>query len=205
MQYIIGFNGPPKSGKDTIAAAMRDHLDSRCNIPVVIDHLARPMRQMAMSLTGNDPTDFKLYNSIKDSPQSLLRRAAKDGGLDTIRQLMIATSEDFIKPRYGQDFWARKMLQAHVWLESGMPGILFVPDIGFPAEVGVFDDLFPKIKTLIVQIDRPGITWAGDSRVPCEGLRNTAHLFNDKTPEWAAEWVWHHMVDFLGWDLGCEI
>lgn len=202
MQYIIGLNGPPKSGKDTIAAAMRDHLDPRCNIPVVIDHLARPMRQMAMSLTGNDPTDFALYNSIKDTPQKLLRRALT-GGLDSIRQLMIAMSEEFIKPVYGQDFWARKMLLSHQWLDEGMPGVLIVPDIGFPAEVGVFDDMFPGVKTLIVQVDRPGATWVGDSRVPCEGMRNTAHIFNDRTPEWAAEWVWDHAIRHLGWNLDC--
>ncbi len=205
MQYIIGLNGPPKVGKDTIATALVELMDTCCLIPTHVDHLARPMREMAMSLCGIDPKDFARYNEIKDEPQSLLKRAAKLCDPDTIRQLMIATSEDFIKPRYGQDFWGRKLLVDHShWLAAGLPGVLIVPDIGFPDEVSVFDSMFPGVQTLIVQVDRPGTTWVGDSRFPCEGQRNTCHLFNDKTPDWAAAWLLGHIQHVLGWNLDCQ-
>lgn len=202
MQYIVGFNGPPRVGKDTIANCLRSMIDVECTIPTFTDHLARPMREMAMSLCGLDPKDFQSYTDEKDDPRKLLKRAV-NGSWESLRQLMIATSEDFIKPRYGQDFWGRKLVADHKWLEQGLPGILIVPDIGFPVEVGVFDSMFPKTKTLIVQVDRPGTTWELDSRVPCEGQRNTCHVFNDSRVVDAAEFVLNHMTKFLGWDLSC--
>lgn len=202
MQYIIGFNGPPLSGKDTIATILRTMIDNECLIPTHMDHLARPMRQMALTLCGMDPNDFESYNANKDKPNKLLKRAL-DGQEDSIRQLMIATSEDFIKLRYGFNFWGRKLVSDHQWLADGLPGVLLVPDIGFLDEVDVFDSLFPGVQTLIVQVDRPGATWVGDSRIPCEGMRNTCHVFNDKTPIDAAEWLFDHITNFLGWNLSC--
>ena len=202
MQYIVGFNGPPRSGKDSIAQAVRTLVDNDCTIPTHLDHLARPMRQMAMSLCGLDPNDFHLYTVEKDKPRKLLQSAAT-GHEDSIRRLMIRTSEEFIKPQYGQDFWGRKLVSDHPWLAAGLPGILFVPDIGFPAEVSVFDSLFPGVKTLIVQVTREDTTWVGDSRVRCEGQRNTAEIVNNGTILQAAEWLYDHMTRFMGWDFSC--
>lgn len=205
MQYVIGLNGPPKSGKDTIANALRTMMDHECNIPTVIDHLARPMREMALSLTGHDPKNFANYNAIKDSPQKLLKRAL-GGSEDSIRQLMIRTSEDFIKPLYGDDFWGRKLIDEHKWIEEGIPGVLIVPDIGFPAEVGAFDLLFdkiPQLQTLIVQVERPGVDWGNDSRIVCKGLRNTIKVVNNHEPIYAAGIVLDQMRR-LGWALDCE-
>lgn len=203
MQYIVGFNGPPKSGKDTVANMLRFLMDQECEIPTHLDHLARPMRQMAMSLVGLNPEDFQLYNEVKDAPQALLRLAAK-GDNDSLRKLMIATSEDFIKPKYGQDFWGRKLIDDHKWIQQGYPGVLIVPDIGFPAEVNAFDsmrDKVPALHTLIVQLDRPNVGWAGDSRVQCEGI-NTINVVNASEPIDAARIVLDRMR-LLEWNLYC--
>lgn len=205
MQYIVGFNGKPKVGKDTIANMLRYLLDQECNIPTHLDHLARPMRSMAMSLLGMNPNDFNLYTEVKDKPQKLLKHAVR-GDMDSLRKLMIRTSEEFIKPNYGQDFWSRKLIEDHKWIMLGYPGILFVPDIGFPAEVGAFDALMekvPQLHTLIVHVTRPGIEDIADSRVLCHGANYNLDLVNDGNPLEAARKVLDH-IRLLGWNLDCE-
>lgn len=205
MQYIIGLNGPPRSGKDTVGNMLRFLLDQECDIPTHLDHLARPMRQMAMSLVGLNPNDFQLYTTEKDKPQALLRKSL-GGDSDSIRKLMIATSENFIKPKYGQDFWGRKLMDDHKWIDLGYPGILIVPDIGFPAEVDLFDSFrekVPPVHTLIVQLQRPGYGWEGDSRVECKGV-NTKLVVNNAEPIHAAGIILDHMRQHLGWNLSCN-
>ena len=197
MQYIVALNGPPKVGKDTLATMLRHLMDQECNIPTHLDHLARPMREMAMSLVGVNPQDFGLYNEIKDKPQSLLKTALR-GDFDSIRKLMIRTSEDFIKPTYGPDFWGRKLVSDHKWFALGYPGVLIVPDLGFKAEGDVFES---TATTLFVQVDREGTTWEGDSRGPVSGV-NTFHVFNNGTPFDAALAILNQMRR-LGWNLSC--
>lgn len=203
-QYIIGMNGPPKVGKDTVGLCVRHLLDSVTSLSTHVDWLARPMRQMAMGLVGLNPNDFNLYNVEKDKPNQLLRRAIRSSNTqveanDSLRELMIATSEELIKPRYGYDFWGRKLIYDQKWLGLGYPGILIVPDVGFSQEVDAFDEL-EGVKTLIVQLERNGVGWANDSRDYCFG-KNTERFGNNGTPMDCARQIVTHMTRELGWSF----
>jgi hypothetical protein len=86
--FIIGFNGPPRSGKDTLATAVMDLLDKEgvTTVPVHRLALAATMRNGAAATLGMNLTD-RQYSEIKDKPLPLL-----NGG--TFRQFMIDMSED---------------------------------------------------------------------------------------------------------------
>lgn len=167
--FVIGFNGPPKSGKDSIAQCIRTLLDHESDTPTFMDHLARPMREAAMMLAGYDPKDFGLYNRVKDEPQALLNG-------DTIRHFMIQLSESFMKKRYGYNFWGRKLIHDNV-IQRHTPGIFFIPDIGFQPEIVELEKAVGPDQLMIIHLHRPKIDWGKDSRRFCVG-HDKHHLLN---------------------------
>lgn len=188
--FVVGFNGPPKCGKDSIAQCVRTMLDLESDAPTFLDHLARPMREAAMMLAGYDPKDFNLYNRIKDEPQAQL-------GGDTIRHLMIQLSENFMKKKYGKDYWGRNIIQQNGICRT-TPGIIFIPDVGFSPEIDVLERTVGPQRVLIFQVERPKTTWAGDSRSYCRGSSDPHRLINDSTILAAAEVV-RDWIKTYGW------
>jgi len=154
--FVVMFSGPPKVGKDSVAQAVRTLIDNETDVPTLMDHFARPMREAAMNLAGYDPKDFALYNSIKDTGLSVL-----NGG--TIRELMIGLSENFMKARYGSDFWGRCVANANQ-ITREKPGVIFIPDLGFPDELRYIEHLVGPDQVVTVRLSRPKIDWANDSR-----------------------------------------
>lgn len=189
--FIIGFNGPPRSGKDTIATALMNLLDREgvTSLPVHRQALAATMREGAASILGRTLTD-KQYGEIKDEPMELL-------GGKTFRRFMIDMSEVFVKGTYGQDFWGRLLHQRNkVWWET-IPSILIITDIGFSAEV---EYLCKRSRLFLnVRVDRPNCDFSKDSR---GYVSSASHggvdfaLTNDSTIEHAAQEVARIMYKF---------
>jgi hypothetical protein len=154
--FIIGFNGPPRSGKDTLATAVMDLLDKEgvTTVPVHRLALAATMRNGAAATLGMNLTD-RQYSEIKDQPLPLL-----NGG--TFRQFMIDMSEIFVKEKYGRDFWSRRMYEANRSWWNKVPSILIVTDIGFREEVNFFCQ-HSKFYLNVV-LDRKGTDFSLDSR-----------------------------------------
>lgn len=171
--FVVAFNGPPRAGKDTAANLLADMLDKSIwvNAPVVRLPLAQPMREAAMGLIGL-PYNFAGYDITKDMPQDLL------GGM-TLRQLMIAFSEEFMKPRFGSDIWCEIW---HNSIPTGFAGIVLIPDLGFQKEVDFLERRFGAERVVVVQVSREGRSYNGDSREPCLGTNNFL-LENDGTLE----------------------
>lgn len=180
--FIIGFNGPPRSGKDTLATALQTLLaETAPEIQVHRQALAATMRAGAMAILGMTGGD-KFYSDIKDKSLELLNGK-------TFRGFMIDMSELFVKKEYGQDFWAKLMFARNQSWWHGKPSILIVTDIGFPAEVEFLCK--HSSHTVIVQVDRHGLDFSNDSRnyvwsASNHGGANFAYSNND-TPEEGAE------------------
>lgn len=189
LPYIVGFNGPPKTGKDTIAAALMQRLNEVTHLPVYLDHLAAPMRQVAMLLTGIKT--FEEYNERKDQEQELLKNW-------TVREFMIELSERFMKFNWGQDFWSRAFRVRHAEVWGKQPCIILVPDVGFATEVETFDN---HGNFLLARVTRPGISGFGKDSRGWLWAPEQIDVHNDSTPEKAANYVLDHMVESAGWPL----
>lgn len=179
--FIIGFNGPPRSGKDTIATALMDLLDREgvTSISIHRQALAAPLRDACAALLGWSLTD-KQYSEIKDV-------VIPELGV-TFRQFMIDMSETFLKPKYSKAALS-KLLHARnaIWWDK-IPSILIVTDIGFTEEAAFFSE--HSTYFLNIRLDRPGTDFTIDSRgyvsAQLYGGMDLA-LTNDATPEDAAQ------------------
>lgn len=183
---IVGFNGPPKAGKDTIATGLIRLLDSATSAPVQRQALAATMRDGAcaiLGLTGGD----KWYNDIKDVPLQVI-----DG--DTFRDFMIKMSEEFVKKCYGKGFWAKLMHGRNISWWDRVPTILIVTDIGFPDEVDYLCEHSERYLNIV--LDRANTDFSKDSRrTVWAGQRGGTDLVvsNNGTVEEAASKILHEM------------
>lgn len=158
MRTII-FNGPPSSGKDTLGNAL-------CEL----------LNQEGSPLYPVCTLEFKskLYENTAhyyDIDEVVLRAAhAKDkvkprawlGGLNT-RQALIYTSEECMKPTYGQDYYgvAAANAMAEVGIVLGVKCVIFT-DSGFPLEIKPVAQACQEI--IVIRLYRKGCTYACDSR-----------------------------------------
>lgn len=195
--YVIGFNGPPHCGKDTIAYALADWLrihEAENDVPIWVEALSLPMRHVGFTILGEHYTPQR-YAEVKDEYKSIFD--SELGKPATLRQFMINFSELFIKPTYGCDFWA-KQLARRVDLDA--IGFLIVTDIGFQEECSWLDTKgVGSSRFTTIQLERDGTDWSKDSRGYCSGL-NRLRIANNTTVEEAVQAVVSHMIR-LGWPL----
>jgi hypothetical protein len=153
MTYLIGFSGPPRSGKDTFGKALAALIEDLHGVQPQLLACSTPMREVVYALLGH-PYDVVHYERCKDEPQDIL-------GGTSIRQAMIALSEKHIKPAYGQDFWGRSLIE-RLW--DPAPQVVIVTDMGFPSEMLAFERRFGAENCVWPQIEREGHDFSGDSR-----------------------------------------
>lgn len=166
---IIAFNGPPRSGKDTLANLLKTHLESNYyQHKVERVALSLPMRISACACLGQEYTE-DWYESNKDVVHPLIGT--------TFRQFMIDLSERHIKPMYGHAFWTRSAIVSI----KPKTHIVIISDLGFQSEIDYLNQLYGPDNVLVVQTDRVGSTWKGDSREPLSSQLNFP-IFNDKKP-----------------------
>ena len=196
--YIIGFNGPPRSGKDTIGGYLAEHIEEVTGIQPQIHSLSMPMRRVIYSLLGRQ-YDWQHYEAFKDTPQPLFNG-------QSIRQVMIKLSEHFVKPNYGKDYWARSLV-GDIWpayLAPQKTQIVIVPDIGFIDEVKYFEQEFGDENVLTVHTDRVGTNFNRDSRSYVHGHNVTRIVNNSDSLEDAkteAIRIYGRLVNQFGWNL----
>lgn len=190
---IIGFSGPPRSGKDTIAKELAlaihaseyqfGHADPTPKVK--IDSLSMPMRKMAFALL-DIPYSEAMYESMKDTQFAIF-------DYKTLREFMIDLSERFMKPRYGHGVWGLALL----WKPSNQNvDFLIVPDVGFKVEVDLFWAFANEY--LPINVYRNGFDWDNDSRShhPADTKGLLAVTNND--PKQCAQFILRHMQT-LGW------
>lgn len=157
MLRILLLNGPPRSGKDTIAGLLgagttNESGKTICNVKFA-DPLYRYLRTMY-----NLPMDY--CEKHKDKPHTVF------GGL-TIRQHIIDFSEEFLKPTFGQDIYGR-VVARRIKNHYKMNDTIICTDTGFIDEVNgliaELDWMDIQFKIKMIHLMRDQKTFYNDSR-----------------------------------------
>lgn len=193
--YVVCFNGPPESGKDTCAEILENIVGARHSIPTKLESLSMPLRQIAYTMTGyQGELDGPDYARFK---KTLFPALGPDG-----RHIMIDISEKFLKPVYGEEVMANLLLTRNMLFD----GLLLVRDSGFQVEVNPLIRAFGTQNVYIVRVRRPGKTFEGDSREWVNhhdvgmsmDLDNHGDLDNLHTE---VTRIYSRMLNQLGWKL----
>ena len=167
----ICLNGPPGSGKDTIAKIIAEEIDDYNNnirsssemIRWRIDKFAAPINTIAASILGiNEHSgEFRRLRE-KDKEQKLTTF-----GVDiTMRQLLINISEDLIKPSFGKTWFgeqAARRVNNSISCKSNE--VFLVSDSGFQHEYDAFKEaVHSSVKVQLVNVVRDNCDFTNDSR-----------------------------------------
>jgi len=154
MPKIVLLNGPPKCGKDTVVRELVPYIK--------FQHLkfAMPIKRAVAGLLDIGEGALESY---KDIQSTVLQR--RDTGTkeyrDTPRQLLIALSEELLKPRYGDDFFGKVFWQ-HA--KNSASDLIIASDCGFESEVTRVVANAGKNNCLLIRAHRVGTSFDGDSR-----------------------------------------
>lgn len=162
---VIILNGPPNSGKDTLANSLLEAAPA-------VHHLkfAQPLRKLVKAAAGVK-SDMYL-DRYKDSPHSSILYM-------TLREYMIWMSEECYKPKFGQNVFGVLLCYSIMQLNDPDP-IVVVSDGGFNAEIETVIKIFGPNNVMLVHLSREGCTFENDSRsyVTLEDI-TTIELSND--------------------------
>lgn len=214
---IIGFNGPPRAGKDTLAAAIHMIHDDEYRFepmksedsevryvkgrdwpwfqPTEIFSRAciLPIRKVAFSILGREYS-VEEYDQIKDVEQDAF-------GGETLRQFMLRLMEDYIKPRYGKPFAVKSMMNEFKDHHFRMNEyLLLVTDIGFMEEVEFLEALVGYDSFCLVRVHRNNTSYAGDSRSWCTAS-NEINFNNVINPLDGAANLMRSIYNKTGWEF----
>ena len=119
MAKVIILNGPAGCGKDTLARALVE-----MGFAKGVAGFKNPMFNIAMAALGQDA-----YREFLDGYDDRARKEKPEGFLNGLsrRQFMIAISEQFIKPVFGDDYFGK-------YLAGNLPDgdeVFVVSDGGF--------------------------------------------------------------------------
>lgn len=150
MAKVIILNGPAGCGKDTLARALVE-----MGFAKGVASFKNPMFNIAMAALGQDA-----YREFLDGYDDRARKEKPEGFLNGLsrRQFMIAISERFIKPVFGDDYFGK-------YLAGNLPDgdeVFVVSDGGFASEVAPIVAAGHDVR--LVRLHRDGHTFEGDSR-----------------------------------------
>ncbi|WJJ57315.1 dNMP kinase [Escherichia phage 4E8] len=182
---VVILNGPPGCGKDTIANAWLEKTTGNDEFRPHVKAFKEPMYRVAAAALGLPLYGFmELYND-----REWKERSRPEWGGKSVRDLMIATSESYLKPMFGDTCMGKLAVSSIKQQLLGQKDVIVFSDGGFKAEVSELEEHF---HVQVVQILRDDCSFEGDSRSYIEGSqRNTYYLVNDSTVEDA--------VDYLNW------
>lgn len=189
--FVIAFNGPPHSGKDSVANELTKQLEASYVTKPLRVQLSLPMRLAVCALLGLDYKE-STYDRNKDMVDVLTG--------ETFRQTMIRLSEEHVKPRYGHDYWCRAALSKQL----PSTRVIVISDLGFPEEIAYLEKHYGANRVLTVNLTRNGTNWDKDSRVPVKGVQSI-QVDNNDTLRAAAVNVRHYMREFLRWNLATPL
>lgn len=189
--FIVCFNGPPYSGKDTMARMLADHMDSQSVVvPTRVVSLSMPLRRLAYQMVGQTYTPSN-YAEFKETFFEQFQR--------TGRQLMIDVSEKFLKLEYGSDVMAKLLLSEL----NGFHGVALIADSGFQCEVQPLVDAVGAANLYVAQIERDGCSFKNDSREWVSHEQMGVYMNNGTLDDLKVEAgrIYGRLVNNFGWKL----
>ncbi|AFR52063.1 hypothetical protein ECBP2_0030 [Escherichia phage ECBP2] len=181
---VVILNGPPGCGKDTIANSWLEKTLGNDEFRPHVKAFKEPMYRVAAAALGLPLHEFmELYNDREWKEHN-----RPEWGGKSVRDLMISTSENYLKPMFG-DTCMGKLAVSSIQQQQllGQNDVIVFSDGGFKAEV---EELEKHFDVRVIQIYRDGCTFEGDSRSYIEGTNlSTYLLFNDGSVEEAVEYL----------------
>jgi hypothetical protein len=168
MKVII-LNGPPGCGKDTLA----DHLvygGSGINNAEKREFKTR-LFHIASAVAGITLGELIRLNSRETKNT----KTARLPGGRSPREWLIYVSESMVKPTLGYDFFGQAAAEGLT--RSG--AVYVFADGGFKPEIDEIKNAVGGSNLLVLQITRPGHTFAGDSRQYIDGGEDSTTLVVD--------------------------
>jgi len=144
VKYLI-LNGPPSSGKTTIAREIVRVLGGRGKIAVQ-DSFAAPMKHFIATALGER---YQQMNKEKARPE--LNGAS-------VRDFLIDLSQNYMKVKYGDDIFGRWLMHRTLRDPVTNPDYVVVDDGGFAPEIEAVTN------RTVIRVVRPGCSFARDSR-----------------------------------------
>ena len=170
---VVVFNGPPSSGKNTLAAFIRG-----CTQAVHME-FKRKLIEIALMVSGVSSSDWEYwYGQDKEQPRNAL-----DG--HSCRSFLIMVSEEMIRPHMGSAYFGHAAAEE---LKMYLPGhgVVF-SDSGFGEELQPVVDVAGAENVIVVQLHREGTDFRGDSRAYLNGNDFPSVMFlqlqNDRPAE----------------------
>lgn len=154
---VVIFNGPPGSGKDTLADSVATYLKARGNKVgrrAFKDELYRLSAEVA-----NVPLDWLI--EIATDRQTKEQPCSRLPDNRSPRQWLIHVSEEIIKPNHGKDYFGKALADA---IDETDEEYTIVSDGGFYSELDLLAERYGEENVIIFRVCRKGFTFEGDSR-----------------------------------------
>lgn len=155
---LILLNGPPRSGKDTAAGFILAEYGPSVAILRMSEPIKSAFAGMMLEYTQYEANSrvHASFEENKDQQHPFLRVS--------YRQWQIDFSERFMKPRYGNNIFARLFLRniQGGWCKDA--DVVVVPDCGFQIEFETLLAAFGPSDISLIRLYRQGYSFAGDSR-----------------------------------------
>lgn len=184
MTHFILLNGPPRSGKDTAARIIREHLFATGATCTHMKFSAPIKRAFAGMMNAEIDDNFNVepYESHKE--ETILSLGV------SYRQWQIDFSEKFMKPTYGKEVFAKLLWNEWITTKPS-PNYVVISDCGFQVEV---DAIVRRSRfATIFRLYRNGCDFSNDSRGYITHPRAIDILNNDYIPDLTTE-IYRNLV-----------
>lgn len=198
---IVFLNGPPRSGKDTAAGFILQAMTRR-HVSVKIYHFADMLKEAAHRISGLSlpPTAFERCKD-EPNPNLPLKPDAKPPRHYTPRELYIMVSEEWIKPKFGRDFFGKLLCREieRDWHSGGENLIAVIADSGFQEEARPIIESFEAENCILTRLFRFNTSFSNDSREYWidQGIPVAVNLYNSMPIEDLADQIEEKLIPFL--------
>jgi hypothetical protein len=166
---LLILNGPPSSGKDTIANILYKYYDCRRL------KFSVPLKKSLMPLFCLDE-DWMSFENTKDSHTS------RFFGM-SFREAQIWLSEECMKPKFGPDIFGKLMLRQLYSPYRSSSLFDVISDAGFLPEIDTVYRALPPKSVYLLRIHRTGYTYDNDSRSYLNHPKITSDDFYNTLPK----------------------